>query len=63
MQDPSVPFVCVWQMKCCLTSLKRRQQQVCGTDWRVVYDKVLDEHNLLEEVVVQLADERRYENC
>jgi hypothetical protein len=28
-----------------------------------VYDKVLDEQNLLEEAVVQLADERRYKNC
>jgi hypothetical protein len=30
-----VPFVCVWQMKFCLTSLERRQQQVYGTDWKV----------------------------
>ena len=28
-----------------------------------VYDIVLDEQNLLEEAIVQLADERKYENC
>jgi hypothetical protein len=28
-----------------------------------VYDIVLDEQNLLEEAVVQLADERTYTNC
>jgi hypothetical protein len=28
-----------------------------------VYDKELDEQNLLEEVVVEIVDERRYENC
>jgi hypothetical protein len=28
-----------------------------------VYDKEFVKHNLLEEAVVQLADERRYKNC
>jgi hypothetical protein len=28
-----------------------------------IYDEVLDEHNLLEETVVQFADERRYKSC
>ena len=28
-----------------------------------IYDKVLDEHNLLEEAVVQLAAKRRLKNC
>jgi hypothetical protein len=48
------------KMKCCLTSLKRRQQKFVEQTGESVYEKFLDEHNLLEEVVVQLADERRY---
>jgi hypothetical protein len=27
-----------------------------------IYDEVLDEHNLLEETVVQFVDERRYKS-
>jgi hypothetical protein len=28
-----------------------------------IYDEILDEQNLLEETVVQFADERRYKSC
>jgi hypothetical protein len=28
-----------------------------------LYDEILEEHNLLEEVVIQFVNEIRYKNC
>jgi hypothetical protein len=28
-----------------------------------IYDKILDEQNLIEETVIQFADEIRYKSC
>jgi hypothetical protein len=52
-----VPYVCVWPMMFCSTLFREDNNQFVDEDGKLVYDEILDEHDLPKKTIVHFVHE------